>query len=82
MTAIASKETQLVSAYKTAEVAGQDFALKALICGQMICEMRDEIRSLSHSGTSYLKGRNQHSGDDGFYARLEALGIPKSNAYR
>lgn len=45
-------------------------------------QSRNSDLRMSHSGTSSLRGRNQHNSEAGFYAWLDKHGLCKTTAYR
>lgn len=58
--------------------AGEDYALKALIAGQLLMEYREQLR-VSHDEKPSINGRNQHSEGESFTKEIEAH-YPKSVA--
>lgn len=76
---IAPKEQQVIAACREAAQQGQDYALKALIAGQLLIEHR---ASLCHDGKPSPNGRNQHSEGEAFGAWIEKQGIAARTAYR
>lgn len=79
MELIAPKEAKVIDACRVAKSAGEDYALKALIAGQLLLEYR---ASLCHDGKPSPNGRNQHSGGDGFGQWIEQQGVAERTAYR
>lgn len=77
--AVAPTETIVLKACHDAAHAQNDYALKALIAGQMLLEHQAAMTPLSHSGTT---GKFVAKKDDGFQVWLEKKGIAKTTAYR
>jgi len=74
-------DAALVDAYKQATAAEGNYALKAVICGTLLRELREGLKSSSHSETGRINAKNQYS-EETFIARLERLGMLKAKAYR
>lgn len=77
--AVAPLESQVMAACQAAKATGKDYALKAIIAGQMLLEFRAQMARVGTSTNP--NGRNQHSEGEGFLAAVAKFGINHKTAY-